>query len=480
MDYSKCDANQIQQMLAGEHPEAWLAAARAWGKMAVAADNVGAGITGASGEITVWRQSNDSNAQKAFDGRINRDLRSLTDWGNYGRKLTVNLQTVGDAIGNARVVVQHCVDERKKQVQKVDQAKNDSDRYWAQLGVSMIDYQAQQAITQLAGLMSGALSDKDGPPAQVWEGPRAVPDSKDQPPPDKGDGSGTGAGKGGGGGESAQTKAGPDDKTPADKKPDDKTPTDPVDEAGKVIDVVGKGIDLLGKVPDNLDKWITLAQHAKDLVDPSTTATTPTVTMPSAHVPLTDSPALAGGAGTTTAPTFHTPSVPTLPGDSSTNFPIGSLGGGGGAGALGNSSVGGSSGTSQRTTTPVQKSATVSGTAGTAGTEPQLSGQASTTASTAAKQSTPPMYPAQNGGMGAGGNGVRDIKPGAGRKPGFNVPADQSESERLRRQGVQSDLQGRTNGESRTASGVPPLRKRKRSAARAVERDVLDEDLWRI
>jgi hypothetical protein len=401
----------------------------------------------------------------------------------------VNLQTVGDAIGSARAQAQHWVDERVKQVQKVDQAKNDSDRSLAQRGVEMIDGQAQLVITQLAGLMSGALSDKDGPPAQVWKGPRAVPDSKDQPPPGNGDGTGNGAEKGGGGGDSAQTKAGPDDKAPADKKPDDKTPTDPVDEAGKVIDVVGKGIDLIGKVPDNLDKWITLAQHAKDLVDPSTTtATTPTVTTPSAHVPLTDSPALAGGAGTTTAPTFHTPSVPTFPNDSTTNLPIGSLGGGGGGGvgaggtgALGNSSLGGSSGTSGRTTTtPVQKSATVAGTAGTAGNEPQLSGQTSTTSSTTAKQSTPPMYPPQSGGMGAGGNGVRDIKSGAGRKPGFNVPADQSESERLRRQGVQSDLQGRTNGESRTASGVPPLRKRKRSATRAVEHDVLDEDLWRI
>lgn len=95
------------------------------------------------------------------------------------------------------------------------------------------------------------------------------------------------------------------------------------------------------------------------------------------------------------------------------------------------------------------------------------------------------MYPPpMGGGMGAAGNGGRgEIKSGAApSRPGFSVPAEQTEAERLRRHGVQSDLQGRANGEQTASSGAPPLRKRKRDArgGKATDREVLDEELFRL
>jgi hypothetical protein len=52
----------------------------------------------------------------------------------------------------------------------------------------------------------------------------------------------------------------------------------------------------------------------------------------------------------------------------------------------------------------------------------------------------------------------------------------------MRRQGVQSDLQGRTNGEHGTPSGAPPLRKRRPStrSRRTTTEDVLDDELWKL
>jgi hypothetical protein len=473
MDYSKFDTNKLQEILAGEHPDAWLAAARAWGKMAVAADNVGAGISGASGEITVWRQSNDSAAQRVFDGRITRDLQSLTAWANYGRKLTVSLQTVGDSIGNARVLVQHWVDERKKQVQKVDSAKNDSERYWANLGVDIIDYEAQKVVTQLAGVMSGALSDKDAPPARVWLGPRAVADGnnppKDPPPGDPNAGTGTGAGTGAAGG----AGGGPADAKPAETPAaTPKTPAekDPWDEAGKVIDVVGKGIGLVGKVPDNLDKWLTLAQHGKDLLG---TTTTPDPGSVKPDGIITDRPALAGTVGT--APTFN-PTHFTTPSTGGDALPgLGSIGGGGGLPSIGKADF--PTGTTDRGASSSSRAAT---TAGATGAEPTLAGKAATSPAGGKSTTSPPMYPPMSG-MGAGGNNSArsEIRPGtAASRPGFAVPAESTASERLRRHGVQSDLQGRTSGERRTPAGAPPLRKRAQ-AGKTPNQDVLDEELWK-
>jgi hypothetical protein len=112
-----------------------------------------------------------------------------------------------------------------------------------------------------------------------------------------------------------------------------------------------------------------------------------------------------------------------------------------------------------------------------------LAGKTSATSTPGGAQSSmPPMYPPMSGAGAAGAAGRGEIKPGAAQsRSGFAVPTESTPAERLRRQGVQSDLQGRTNGEQRTPSGAPPLRKRTASARprRTAAEDVLDEELWK-
>ncbi|MGW6197317.1 hypothetical protein ACWF0M_14335 [Kribbella sp. NPDC055110] len=450
----------------------WRAHAQRWTDAGTALQKAHDDLDGALKKVTVWQQSTGSEGWTTFRDEVSAGVTFLQNW----QQLTTG---VAQRLNHAAEALEGALGPMDQLLQYWNQAKdkaNSSEDPVIKAGLREMDDAGIQAAIQMNFVSDALTRALDGVQADFskhdWTGPEVAKERAGGPQPqDQRNGANT-AGDG-----AAQTKAAPDEKAPDEKKPDDKQPEakDPVEEAGKLIDVVGKGIDLIGKVPDNLDKWITLAQHARDLADPATTATTPDPTKSLTDGLTTDQPALAGGSGTTTAPTFHA-SASSPPSTSGVgHLPIGSLGG---TGALGNGSLGNISGTPERTTT-AQKSATV---AGTAGAEPELSGKTSSAVTTSSQQSTPPMYPPQSGGMGAGGNGARDVKPGggAGRRPGFNVPAEQSEGERLRRHGVQSDLQGRTNGESRTASGVPPLRKRKRSAARPVEREVLDEDLWRI
>ena len=470
------DVDNMCNELAAQPSGNWRTHAQRWTDAGTALQTARGDLDGALKKVTIWQQSTGSEGWTAFKDDVTAGVTFLQNWQNLTTGVARRLNSAADVLDGARGPMGQLL-------QYWNQAKvkaNSSEDPVIRAGMREMEDAGFQAAIQM-NLVSDALTRAlDGVQEEFgkndWRGPVVAKERAGGPQPqDQGGGTGTDQAKAGGGGD-AQTKA--DEKASDDKKPDDNKPEakDPVEEAGKLIDVVGKGIDLIGKVPENLDKWITLAQHTKDLVDPGTTAT-PSVTTDPTKSLMTDHPALAGGSGTTTAPTFHSSaSPPPLSSSGGGHVPIGSLGG---TGALGNSGLGHVSGTSERTT-PAQKSATA---AGTAGTEPALSGKTSSAASTSSQQSTPPMYPPQSGGMGAGGNGARDIKPGGGtgRRPGFNVPAEQSETERLRRHGVQSDLQGRSNGESRAASGVPPLRKRKtaRSAA-PVERDVLDEDLWRI
>ncbi|MFF0266847.1 hypothetical protein [Kribbella sp. NPDC004536] len=446
----------------------WRAHAQRWTNLGTSLTQASGDLDGALRKVTIWQQSTGSEGWQSFSGEVTAGVNFLRTWQQLASGVAQRLNGAADMLDGAAGTMDHLLQYWNDAKAKA----NSGDGPVVEAGMREMNDAGFMAAIEMNLLSDGLVRALDGV-QQVfgqhdWMGPVVAKDRTQ----DTGDGNGQNKANGGDSAKTTDGKA-PDEKAPDDKKPDDKQPEakDPVEEAGKVIDVVGKGIDLIGKVPENLDKWITLAQHAKELVDPSstTTATTTVPTTPSlTDGLLPDQPALAGSAGTTTAPTFH-PETSLPPVTGSGHVPIG----GGGGGSLGHLS-----GATERSTTPVQKSATV---AGSAGAEPTLSGK-SATASPTTQQSTPPMYPPQNGGMGAGGNGPRDVRPGAanGRRPGFNVPTEQSEGERLRRHGVQSELQGRTNGESRAAAGVPPLRKRKRSVARPVERDVLDEDLWRI
>ena len=479
MDYSKLNAAELNDIVAAEHPDAWGAAAKAWGKTAVLANNVEAGISSASGEITVWRQSNDSAAQAAFDQRINRDLDVLRRWNQFGVIVMLRLQAVASVLGAAQPAIRGFADARAEQVRIRDAAADDIDaRNRATQEIDRLDDLARGRMQLVAQLMRESLTDKDPERPGRWVGPRAAPGGASDPGPDDGSQApgvqGPGADSGGGGAAPGNPDPGTPEQPSSPKTPEAK---DPVEEAGKLIDVIGKGIDLTGKVPENLDKWLTLAQHAKDLLG----ADTPSTSTPDSLVPQglpTDEPALAGGAGTEPIlnPTHYPPSTPHSGGLG--NSGLGSIGmplGGGGGGGY----TGLPSGTTDRGTQSLRSATTAGG----AGAEPTLSGKTATTGATGTQSSTPPMYPPMNG-AGAGAPTSRgEIRPGAAAaKSGFTVPTESTASERLRRQGVQSDLQGRTNGEQRTPSGAPPPHRRRSSARprRTAVDDVLDEELWKL
>jgi hypothetical protein len=479
MDYSKLNAQELYDVVAVEHPAAWDAAAKAWGKMAVLASNAAGGVTSASGHVTIWRQSNDSDAQKDFDRRIQRDVEVLNRWSLFGQNLMLRMNRVSAVLSSAQVEMRAWAAGRADQVRIRDQAADDySARNSASNEIARLDGLARGRMQFVAQTMNDSMSDKDPERPGRWTGPRAAPggapapETRDDQTPGPGTaGGGTGAGTGAG------TPDAGDDKPSTPEKPTTPEAKDPVEEAGKLIDVVGKGIDLVGKVPENLDKWLTLAQNAKDLLgaDPSSAATTPDPSSALSNGLTTDAPALAGG--TSTAP-IYTPD-PYTPPTTSGGGGLGSIGmpfsGGGGGGGH----TGLPSGTTDRSASSLRSATTAGG----AGAEPALIGKTATTASTSTQASTPPMYPPMGGAGAAGGAGRGEIRPGAAAsKAGFTVPAESSASERMRRQGVQSDLQGRTNGEHGTPSGAPPLRKRRASARsrRTATEDVLDDELWKL
>ncbi|MGZ0148960.1 hypothetical protein ACXJJ3_17935 [Kribbella sp. WER1] len=474
--YTGCtDVQLMHDDLARQLSLPWRNDAQHWTDAGTKLHDASGQLAGALNNIQVWRRSSGSDSWKTFNTEVTQSVTFLEDWKAQTANVAQRMTRVAEVLDSAREVMDQYLTEWK-QADEALKSDNELVRNIGKVGKEQVSLQASVQMNILSELLGMVF---DGLQADFakhdWPGPEvAKPGGGGDAPPTKDQGGGGDQAKAGGGTGTdggAQPKVSADDKNPADKKPDDKQPEakDPIEEAGKFLDVVAK-------VPEIADKGITALQHLKDLLTPSTPATTTTVPTTTTTDPakssmdglVADHPSLAGGT-TATAPTFHpSPTPPAVTGDGLTHLPTGSIGG------IGNSSLGHQSNTKE--TTPVQKSTTV---AGSAGSEPTLAGKTSTTGAATTQQSTPPMYPPQNGGMGAGGNGARDIKPGAGanRKPGFNVPAEQSETERMRRNGVQSDLQGR-NGEQR-AAGVPQ-RKRRRTATRAVERDVLDEDLWRI
>lgn len=469
---SETDVSRMHAQLQTQNPDPWHTHAGRWTNASNDLQTAAGNLTTALNDVHTWQQSTGSQAWVTFRDEVLKGADFLHNWSVQANNIAGRMNTMGNTLTDA----QGRMDQLLTAWNQAKQDLTSSDahtRDWAKQVVENAVAAAQAEMNTVSQALALVL-DKVGADFAKWAGPEIGPAGDPSDPQAKGNGTDT-AKAGGGTGTDAggPTKVSADDKSPDDKKPDEKKPDDkpaakdPIEEAGKFLDVVAK-------VPEIADKGITALQHLKDLLTP----TTPPTTTPASAITGTDPakssmdglvadhPSLAGGPGTTTAPVFHPDTaLPAVSNSGSSAFPTGSIGG---------SSLGHQPGTKE--STPVQKSTTV---AGTAGSEPTLAGKTSTTSTTGTQQSTPPMYPPQTGGMGAGGNGGRDIKPGAGanRKPGFNVPAEQSETERMRRNGVQSDLQGR-NGEHRPA-GVPQ-RRRKRTPTRAVERDVLDEDLWRL
>ncbi|WP_350279081.1 hypothetical protein [Kribbella sp. HUAS MG21] len=419
----------------------------------------------------------------SFVHNLNMSRTSVDEWQPFIAGVGAQLTNIGNVTTDAKRIVgglvQPYADAEHRHMTATDAAEGKA----AQREMDDIRGCVANVMNNLSSLMEQALGRVTPVPHAKYGGPMTP---KAATEPGAGDPSAGAPGAGdpsaavdaGGGGATPGDLGGAPGETPAPSAPETPEAKDPVEEAGKLIDVIGKGIDLIGKVPENLDKWVTLAQNTQDLLGGDTTPD------PDSVVPKglnTDAPALAGSAGTEPIlkPSNYTPSSP-----SSAGFGGGGLGSiglpfaGGGGGGGGHTSL--PSGTTERGTSSMRSATTAGG----AGTEPTLAGRPSVTSTSTGAQSTmPPMYPPMGGAGAPGAAGRGEIKPGAApSRPGFAVPTESTATERLRRQGVQSDLQGRTNGEQRTPTGAPPLRKRPAAARsrRTPTEDVLDEELWKL
>jgi hypothetical protein len=476
-DYSNTSMADLVAQLGGVKPDVWLRAGETWTTTATNLQSTQDNLQQA------WDSTHhfgESQVFVSFQNEVAGSQTSVAEWRPFVEQVGAQLTSIGGTIIDTQRIVGGLVQPYADAERRCITAMDANEGKAAQRAMEDIRGQAANVMGVLSSLMQQALERIAPVPHAKYGGPMAPKQAADQDPRagDPNATPGGGATPGDTGGVPGATPA----TTPATDPAAPKTPEakDPVEEAGKLIDVVGKGIDLVGKVPENLDKWVTLAQNAKDLLgaDPSSAATTPDPGSAASNGLTPDEPALAGS--TSTAPIYkpepHTP--PTTSG--------GGLGGGG-LGSIGMPFSGGSgggrtdlpTGTTDRPASSLRSATTAGG----AGAEPALTGKTATTASTGTQSSTPPMYPPMSGAGAAGATGRGEIRPGAAAsKPGFTVPSESSASERMRRQGVQSDLQGRTNGEHGTPSGAPPLRKRRPStrSRRTTTEDVLDDELWKL
>ncbi|GAA1608113.1 hypothetical protein GCM10009804_75000 [Kribbella hippodromi] len=488
-DYSKTSMADMLGEIQATDAGTWQSAGETWGSMAGAIKSTQENLDFAWNNTQQFR---DSEVFSSINTNVTQSRQSADEWRTFAEQVGNQLTNISGTIVATRQIVEGLAPPYAQAETRKATASEQADRDAAQRDMDDIRAQAANVMGVLSGLMLQAFDRVTFPHAK-YGGPMTPKPTQEQP----GDHNGNPSAKADGGGGPTPGDAAPG-ATPGDvpgEKPaaNPETPKeakDPWDEAGKAIDVIGKGIDLTGKVPENLDKWLTLAQHAKDLTGGSTTtAPDPSSLLPKGYP--SDQPALAGGV-TTTPPTFN-PSHFTPPdggsglggaglggaglggsGLSSIGVPFG--GGGGGGATLPTTGAGGS----DRAAASSQRSAT---TAGGVGAEPTLAGKPSS--STGSQQSSSPTYPPMNGagaGAGAAGAGARaDIRSGAApNRQGFTVPKESSASERLSRQGVQSELQGRTNGEQRTPSGAPPLRKRRAAKRTQRTEEVLDDELWKL
>ncbi|MFF0338322.1 hypothetical protein [Kribbella sp. NPDC004875] len=479
-DYSKTSMADMVAQLAGLNASGWLQAGETWSVLATDLQTTQDNLQHAWNNTHLFH---DSMTFDSIGNEVTTSKASVDAWRPFVERVGTHLSSIGCTIRDTQAVVGGLITPYQEAESRFRSATDAGKAKAAQQEMDDITATAANMMGVLSSEMQQALGRILPVPQSKYGGPMMPNRAEQQPATDdpnaKADPTAGGSPPGAADGVPGQTPA----AVPATDPSSPKSPEakDPWDEAGKIIDVIGKGIDLTGKVPDNLDKWLTLAQHAKDLGGgDASTATTPDLSNLTPKGPLSDEPALAGGVSTT-PPTFTPTHFTPTTGGGATGGGLPSIGVplGGGIGGGHTTLPASTTGTSDRGT-PSLRSAT---TAGEAGAEPSLSGRTST-ASTGTQSSPSPMYPPMSGaGAGAGAGARSEIRPGAAAsKSGFTVPTEATAVERMRRQGVQSDLQGRTNGERRTPSGAPPLRKRGRPARarRTGGEEVLDEELWKL
>ncbi|GAA2830520.1 hypothetical protein [Kribbella solani] len=482
-DYTKTSMADMLGQIQATDAGTWQSAGETWGSMAGAIKNTQENLDFAWNNTQQFR---DSEVFSSINTNVTQSRQSADEWRMFAEQVGSQLTNISGTIVATRQIVEGLAPPYAQAETRKATASEQADRDAAQRDMDDIRARAANVMGVLSGLMQQAF-DRVSFPHAKYGGPMTPKPTQEQPGDHNGDPSAKADGGGGAAPGNAAPGATPGEvpgEKPAANPTAPKDEKDPWDEAGKAIDVIGKGIDLTGKVPENLDKWLTLAQHAKDLTGGGTPTTTPD---PSGLLPKgypSDQPALAGGV-TTTPPTFD-PTRFTPPDGGSGLGGSGSGGGGlpnidvpfgGGGGATGGGLPTGSPGASERNSSSPRAAATAGG----AGAEPTLAGKP--TSSTGTQQSSSPMYPPMNGaGAGAGAAGARaDIRSGAApNRQGFTVPTESTAAERLSRQGVQSELQGRTSGEQRTPSGAPPLRKRRAAKRTQRTEEVLDDELWKL
>jgi hypothetical protein len=451
-DYVNMSMEGLKKVFDSLNPLGWRQAKDNWHDMARRINEAQDGLNHAWENTPVFH-ANDADSEavafRAFEDNVDLSKGSATEWSTFAAN-------VGTCLDRTAAVI-----EANKPF--FDAAHSD----WASAGddegkKATALRQARLYVWNVANAVRDTFNGVQVP-KQPYQGPlgSSPDDDKAGGGDPRAQAGGAGAGVGGGAGGLGAGDKPADSPAAAPKAPEAK---DPLDQAEKFLKVAGSGIDLLGKPAEVADKYVGLAQHLKDLLGGSGTGTEGLD--PGSLIPddlSTDQPTLAGG--TSTAPTFD---PGTLTGGGSAGGGLPSTGPVAGIGAVG--------------------SAAGIGATGSVGAAPSLAGKGSSaSAAGAQQQGMSPMYPPMGGmgaGAGAGGGGRGEIKPGTAspRAGGFNLPAEQSESERWRRHGVQADLQGRTNGEHRSAAAAPALRKRKgpARAAAPADQEVLDEELWRL
>ncbi|GAB3406575.1 hypothetical protein [Flindersiella endophytica] len=439
-DYATATMPELMRVFYSLKPEIWRHVADTWRATADGINGAQAGLDAAWRQTPVFQLNDGDPEAKAFASftdNIGLSQSSAKEWTDFATNVSTCLAATAKVIEDNRPFVEAARLDWER-------ASKDVDKEIARRRAALYVWNVANKVRDT---FNGIRT-----PQRAYQGPMGPkPDDERAGGGDpNAQGAGAGAGAAGDGGQK------PADTPAAPKAPEAK---DPVEQAGKLIDVVGKGIDLVGKPADVAGKYVSLAKSLKDLIDQGGGTGTEGLNLDSVlpdakYAEYSDQPTLAGGVGT--APSF----------DPTTLTGAGSPGGGGGSPAIGPTAGLGAVAT------------------GGVGAAPSLAGKASSATSAGTQQSMSPMYPPMSGmgaaGAGAGGRG--EIKPGSAQaRAGFSMPAEQSESERWRRHGVQADLQGRTNGEQRTASAVPPIRKRKGHARtnKPVDQGVLDEELWR-
>lgn len=476
-DYDSMNAVELCDLLNSEHPDAWSAAAQVWAAASSVTKNASVGMLSAHNELSAWSSSN-SVAAAAFTSQTQVFNDRFNDWLLLGTALAPKLQTVSDALLTAQRDVTALADQRIELSSRAD-----LDDYGRQALLELVDRNAAVTVQQVADLMNSAFAGHDNSPAtdlglrevdQPGQPPAGPPSTPPSGPPDGGAPSGPGLA---GEADPSAPQEFPFGPPPAAPPAAAAAAPDPLTEANAAFGIanavgslINLPVDIFSELFGGLNSANTLSMSQGSM--PKMPAMPKAPTVPKVPWPTVTTPQLEGGPGAAPAADALSPSLPPLGSDPSGLGPVGGLGALPALGGLGAGS--GLRGSLANEPAASEPSDAVQ--AGEVGAEPTLAEDAAPAET--APQSGMPMYPPPMGGMGAAGAGAGagQVRPGAApSRSGFSVAAEPNEQERLRRNGVQSDLQGRTTGDAKSAA-----RKRAAAARPTATSDVLDEELWRV